>query len=281
MPLVLTPRTSATSGPLAVDIAGVLPVRLAGLAADAIRRLEVLADGRPCPLGDLFTVAGAADDRAIECAGDFSRVHRLAAGMQDGTVTVRGSVGRHAGAGMAGGRLVIEGDAGDWLAAGMTGGEVLVEGDAGDGVAAALLGDEIGMNGGVVAVNGAAGCLAAARMRRGLVGIGGGCGEAAAFEVRAGTVVVAGPVGRRSGSGMRRGSLVALSSVPEVPATFCRGAAWSPTVLPLLAARLARAGFRATRGLAPDAFGGVWQHWHGDLLSGGRGEIFHRPARAG
>jgi hypothetical protein len=54
------------------------------------------------------------------------------------------------------------------------------------------------------------------------------------------------------------------------------GAAWSPSVLPLLAARLARAGFRATAGRPADAFGGVWQHWHGDLLTGGRGEIFHR-----
>jgi len=281
MPLVLTPRMTADSGPLAVDVEGVLPARLAGLPLDAIRRLAVLADGRPCPLGDVFTVAGGADDLVVECAGDFSRVHHLAAGMQAGVVAVRGSVGRHAGARMAGGRLTITGDAGDWLAAGMTGGEVLVEGDAGDGVAAAAPGDEIGVNGGVIAVNGAVGCLAGARMRRGLLGVGGGCGEGAAFEMRAGTVVVAGPVGRRSGTGMRRGSLVALSDQPDVPATFCRGAVWCPTVLPLLAARLAAAGFRATRGLPPDALGGVWQQWHGDLLCGGRGEIFHRPWQAG
>jgi hypothetical protein len=76
--------------------------------------------------------------------------------------------------------------------------------------------------------------------------------------------------------GMRRGSLIALSAVPDVPPTFSVGAAWSPTVLPLLAARLARAGFRATAGRPADAFGGVWQQWHGDLLAGGRGEIFHR-----
>jgi len=277
MPLVLTPRVRADSGPLSLDVEGMVPERLAGLPADAVRRLEVLADGRPCGLGDIFSVAGSADDMAVEWAGDCGRVHRVGAGMRAGVVRVRGSVGRHAGAGMAGGRLEVGGDAGDWLAAGMTGGEVLVDGAAGDGVAAALPGDDIGMNGGIVAVNGAAGCLAGARMRRGLVGIGGGCGEAAAFEMRAGTVVVAGPVGRRSGTGMRRGSLVALSAAPAVPATFCRGAAWSPTVLPLLAARLARAGFRATQGRQPDAFGGVWQHWHGDLLCGGRGEIFHRP----
>ena len=110
----------------------------------------------------------------------------------------------------------------------------------------------------------------------GLLGIGGCCGEAAAFELRAGTVLVAGRVGPRPGMGMRRGSLIALSAMPQPPPTFSRGAAWSPSILPLLAGRLARAGFRATAGRPADAFGGVWQQWHGDLLTGGRGEIFHR-----
>jgi hypothetical protein len=113
-------------------------------------------------------------------------------------------------------------------------------------------------------------------MRRGILGIGGACGEAAAFELRAGTVVVGGPVGPRSGMGMRRGSLVALAGVPPVPPTFARGATWSPNVLPLLVGRLRQAGFRPAGGATADGCGGVWQQWHGDLLAGGRGEIFHR-----
>jgi formylmethanofuran dehydrogenase subunit C len=276
MPLLLTPSTSTSDGPLSIDFERVVPDRLLDLDAAAVARFTVLADGRPCPLGELFAVHGAAADARIECVGDFSRVHRLGAGMQRGEITVHGSVGRHAGEAMAGGRLVVKGDAGDWLAAGMTGGEVLVEGNAGDNPAAALPGDDLGVRGGLIVINGDVGCLAGARMRRGLLGIGGSCGEAAAFEMRAGTVIVAGRVGRRPGMGMRRGSVIALSAMPDVPPTFGRGASWSPTVLPLLAARLARAGFRATAGRPADAFGGVWQHWHGDLLTGGRGEIFHR-----
>jgi formylmethanofuran dehydrogenase subunit C len=276
MPLVLSPSTTADGGPLSIELAPIVPERLADLDSAAVARLPVLADGRPCPLGDLFTIHGDPADGHIECVGDFSRVHRLGAAMTWGRVLVRGSVGRHAGAAMSGGMLTVTGDAGDWLAAGMTGGEVLVEGDAGENVAAALPGDDVGVRGGLIAINGDVGCLAGARMRRGLLGIGGSCGEAAAFEMRAGTVLVAGRVGRRPGMGMRRGSFIALSAVPEVPPTFSRGASWSPTILPLLAGRLARAGFRATAGRPADAFGGVWQHWHGDLLAGGRGEIFHR-----
>ena len=276
MPLVLTPSTPADDAPLTIELGGIVPDRLVDLGRASIERLPVLADGLPCRLGDLFTIAGDIADGQVECVGDFSGVHFIGAGMQSGRILVRGSVGRHAGQAMSGGTLTITGDAGDWLAAGMTGGEVLVEGNAGDNAAAALPGDDFGVRGGIIAINGDAGCLAGTRMRRGLLGIGGSCGEAAAFEMRAGTVLVAGRMGRRAGMGMRRGSLIALSSVLDVPPTFARGAAWSPTILPLLAGRLARVGFQATAGRPADAFGGVWQQWHGDLLTGGRGEIFHR-----
>jgi formylmethanofuran dehydrogenase subunit C len=241
----------------------------------------VLADGRPCPLGDLFVVTGDSLDETLICEGDFSRVHRLAAGMRRGAIEVRGSVGRHAAESMTGGVLTVAGDAGDWLAAELAGGTVRVEGRAGDNAAAALPGSRSGVNGGLVVVNGDVGHLAGARMRRGILAIGGSCGEAAAFELVAGTVIVAGTAGRRAGMGMRRGSLIALSTPPDVPPTFRRGAAWSPGVLPLLGGRLARAGYRAAATPPGGAgmyrlFAGVWQQWHGDLLAGGRGEIFHR-----
>lgn len=276
MPLVLRPITTPASGPLSIEAVTITADRLAGLAAADVARLPLAADGRPCQLGELFAVIGSAADGRVECEGDWSRVHGLATGMQTGEIVVRGSIGRHAAARMAGGSLTIAGDAGDWLAVGMSGGTVLVQGAAGDNLAAAVPGDDHGVTGGIVVVNGSVGCLAAARMRRGLLGIGGACGEAAAFELRAGTVVVGGQVGPRSGMGMRRGSLVALAGVPPVPPTFARGAAWSPSVLQLLVGRLCQAGFRPAGGPMAAACGGVWQQWHGDLLTGGRGEIFHR-----
>lgn len=272
MPLVLAPL-AGPAAPLSIELEGIVPDRLAGLDAEAIARLPVRADGRERNLGGLFAVSGDARDGRIECRGDFSRVHFVAAGMRCGRIDVHGAVGRHAGRGMAGGTLVVAGDAGDWLAADMSGGEVLVGGAAGDNAAAALPGSRWGMRGGVVVVGGRAGHLAGARMRRGILAIGGDCGEAAAFEMRAGTVLVAGRLGRHPGAGMCRGSLVALGAAPAPPPTFVRGALWQPSFLPLLLRRLAAAGFRPAAAVEA----GPWRQWHGDSLAGGRGELLARP----
>ena len=270
MPLVVRPRFSS-SGPLSIDLSGLVPQRVAAMSAAEAATLRIRVDGRPAPLGEVFELSGAADDLTIECRGDFSRVHRVAAGMAAGTIRVLGPVGRHAGEGMTGGLLDVAGDAGDWLACELGGGEVRVSGNAGDNLAAALPGSSVGMRGGLVQVAGHAGHLAAARLRRGVVAVGRGCGDAAGFEMRAGTVVVGGPLGPGAGLGMRRGSFVALDPQPPVPATFRRGAAWRPPFLPLLFRRLAAGGFAPTRAVSPS----LWRQWHGDFLAGGRGELLH------
>lgn len=275
MPLVLEPLPD--TGALAIDIGGLVPDRLAMLSPLELGRFEVHADGRPAELGSLFRIAGAAADGRIECRGDFSRVHFLGAGMGWGEIVVAGDAGRHAGERMTGGTLTIEGDVGDWLACEMAGGNVRVAGNAGDNAAAALPGSRQGMRGGLVTIAGAAGCLAGARMRRGVLAIGGDCGPAAAFEMLAGTVVVGGTVGPHAAAGMRRGSLVAAGGRCMPVATFRRGTIWMPTFLPLLACRLDAAGFQPGGGPATTVLTGPWEHWHGDLLTGGRGEIFQRP----
>ncbi|MFM9026109.1 MAG: hypothetical protein ACKON7_12360, partial [Planctomycetaceae bacterium] len=81
----------------------------------------------------------------------------------------------------------------------------------------------------------------------------------------------AGPLGPQPGLGMRRGTIVALGPAPVPPATFARGARWSPPLLALVLRRLDRAGFAPARA----ASGGPWRQWHGDPLAGGRGELFH------
>lgn len=275
MPLVLEPLPAM--GALSIDLGGVVPDRVATLSIDELRRLEVRADERPATLGSLFTVAGDPADGRIECRGDCSRVHSLGARMAWGEIAVTGDVGRHAGEGMTGGRLTIVGDAGDWLACEMAGGSVHVKGIAGDNAAAALPGSRHGMRGGLVTIGGSAGSLAGARMRRGVLAIGGDCGPAAGFEMLAGTIIVGGTVGPHAASGMRRGSLVAAGGRFEPPATFRRGSVWAPTFLHLLAGRLDAAGFTLGGGATRRALAGPWEHWHGDLLAGGRGEIFLRP----
>lgn len=274
MPLVLEPLPGGR--PLAIDLAGITPDAVGGLDLAAVGRLTVGADERPVALGSLFRIAGSAADGILECHGDFSRVHRIGAGMEGGTVAVVGPAGRHAGEGMRGGTLAIHGDAGDWLASDMRGGLVLVDGSAGDNLAAALPGSRWGMQGGIVVVQGDAGSLAGARLRRGIVAVGGRCGEAAAFEMLAGTVVVAGSIGPHGGVGMRRGSLIAAGEAAGPPPLFRAGSAWSPPFLPLLAARLDAAGFRPRGGSTKSLLAGVWRQWHGDPLAGGRGEIWLR-----
>ena len=278
MPLILEPRPDA--GALAIDLGGVVPDRVATLSAAETARLLVRADERPVELAACFRVSGDAADGRIECRGDWSRVHSIGKRMARGEICVRGPAGRHAGEGMIGGVLAIEGDAGDWLACEMAGGVVRVAGHAGDNAAAALPGSRFGMRGGLVTIAGDAGCLAGARMRRGVLAIGGDCGPAAAFELRAGTVVVAGTIGADSGSGMQRGSLVAAGLPGAPPTTFRRGAVWAPTFLPLLAARLDAVGFLPGGTSARQLLAGLWQHWHGDLLAGGRGELWLRALPA-
>ncbi len=272
MPLVLTPLSHGPAAPLSVDLRGIVPERVAGLGPTDVAMLPVAADGRPCPLGDLFAVTGDTTDATIECRGDFARVHFVAAGIGSGVMRVTGHVGRHAGQGMSGGRLEVQGDAGDWLAAHIEGGHVVVAGNAGHNLAAALPGAPFGGRGGVVLVGGSAGDLAAARLRRGVVAVAGNCGAGAAFEMRAGTLVVTGHLGTQPGLGMRRGSLLALTSHPHLPTTFRRGTTWRPTFLPLFFRWLRESGFGpAEAALAVPA----WRQWHGDALTGGRGELLH------
>lgn len=275
--LRLRPASTASAAPLSIDLSGIVPERLCGLAAAEVARLPIRIDGHAAPLEDAFAMSGDCADGVIECRGDFSRVHQVGAGMSQGRIAVVGDVGRHAAAGMTGGVFAVAGNAGDWLAAGMTGGAVTVSGDVGDNAAGAVPGDQHGMQGGRVLVGGRAGALAGSRMRRGLLVVGGGCGAGAAFEMRAGTVVTT-MVGRDAAVGMRRGSLVLLAPVlpgPPPAAGFSRGCRWTPAFLPLLARSLPRESTWET--VAARLSSGPWQQWHGDPIADNRGEILCPP----
>lgn len=270
MPLLLTLLPSVPPG-VALNLKGILPDRLAGRTRREVGSILIEADERPASLGDFFGIDGDSVDDSIELMGDCSQLHWVGAGLRSGRILVRGNVGRHSGEGLIGGRLVVEGNAGDFLAAEMTGGVVRVSGNAGDCVAAALAGSPAGMQGGLVVVEGSAGNFTASRLRRGIVAIGGDCGSGAALEMLAGTLIVAGRLGPQAGMGMRRGSIVALGPAPALGLTFRRGAAWRPTVLALVGSKLTREGFTAARGMHRDR---LYRQWHGDILSGGGGEVF-------
>lgn len=274
MPLLLTARADVIGRDVfGVDLRGITPDRTALAPAADVAKLEIAADARPCRIGDLFVVAGSSGDGGMVLRGDCERVHHVAAGMISGQVRVEGNVGRHAAESMRGGRVTVEGSAGDSLACGLQGGVVHVLGSAGDNAASNRPHDPRGLEGGIVLVEGSAGHLAGSRMRRGLLAIGGDCGEAAGYELAAGTVVVAGRVGPRAGAGMQRGSVIALGPRPEIWPTFARGTVWQPPIVSMVLRWLTQHGWQSAGGAAR----GPWQQWHGDALTGGRGELFCLP----
>ncbi len=270
MPLTLRLRDRLPAV-LTIDLTGIVPDRLLGMPNGEIARLAVGERGR-LRLGDCFSVDGAADHQ-IHLHGDLRHVQGVAAGMAAGVIEAFGTVGRHAAVEMRGGSLRVHGSAGDWLGCGMSAGSVLVDGSAGDHAAGWNPGAARGLSGGLVVVRGDVGHLAGERMRRGVLAVGGRCGDAVGFEMRAGTVVVAGEAGPLPGLGMARGSIICLGRetnlhAPGLGVSFSLGGIWRPSFFGLFARRLAAAGFPARW---PS---GDWQQWHGDILAGGRGEIF-------
>ncbi len=256
------------------------PVEVDGLTLAAVRRMS-LVDIERLPiscgnsrmaLAELFTVAGNPADGEIHFTGDLSGVHRIGAGMTEGTIRVEGNVGPHVGSQMSGGRIEVTGDAGDWLGAEMRGGRIHVHGRAGDRVAAAYPGSPRGMTGGELLIDGDVGDDLGTAMRRGLVAVGGAAGDRVGNRLIAGTILIGGRCGRHAGAGMRRGTIGLLGPSPELLPTFVRANRWRPPFMRLLIADLQRAGFPAT----DEWFDADLIGYHGDMSELGRGEILIR-----
>lgn len=243
--LVLTLRT-----PLAAD------ADLSGLTAEGWEQADaaamaarlILLDRAPLRVGDLCEVSGTAGS-TLALHGDFTRAHRIGAGLASGTVVVHSSVGDGAGLAMRGGRLQIHGHAGHQLGAapagakrGMTGGEILVHGSAGD---------ESGSG-----------------VRRGLIAIGGDAGARTARGGIAGTIYVVGTCGADTGLFLKRASVIVGGSM-AVPAGFREACTYDPAVVRLLQRHLRMLGFP----LPSVQLGGSWRRFSGDAGEGSRGEL--------
>jgi formylmethanofuran dehydrogenase subunit C len=256
---------------IAVDLAGVTPEALAGLALDEVRRTRVLHGNRREELGDLFAIDGDPRDLRWELAGDFSAVHGVGAGMAAGEIVVDGPLGRHAGATMRSGRIEIRGDAGGWLGAELRGGTIRVCGNAGDHAGAAYVGSPRGMTGGTIMVDGRAGQNVGERMRRGLIVVAGPVGDLLGTRMLAGTILAFDRCGVLCGAGMRRGTIGLLGPLQTtLLPTFRLACRARLPMLRLLAEELRAAAFApelSARLLEP-----VDLH-HGDLLELGRGEV--------
>jgi formylmethanofuran dehydrogenase subunit C len=200
-------------------------------------------------LGDLFDITGEPEGR-IRFVGDLQKADRLGAALNEGEVTVEGSVGQEAGMALAGGSLDIQGD-------------------AGPRAGAAPLGYKRGMTGGELIVRGSAGPEAGATMRRGLLVIAKSAGERTGLGMIAGTVIVFGTAGRETGLWSKRGSVVALGRITP-PATYSLACTYQPIVLRLMLARLsARYGLSVQR----KHLTGSYRRYSGDMAELGKGEI--------
>jgi formylmethanofuran dehydrogenase subunit C len=264
MTITLTLHTTPDV-PLEADV--ISPDRLAGQSAAAIARLEVYHGNQPAQLGDFFTVGGDGDED-VHVEGDLRRVKLLGFGMSHGRLTVHGSVGMHVGAAMRGGALVVEGDAGDWAGAEMAGGSLRIHGRAGHMLGSGYRGSAAGMTGGEIVVDGDAGNEIGGAMRRGLIAIGGRAGDFAGVNMIAGTIVVIGELGQRPGAGLKRGTILSLHDAHLLP-TYRYDCTYRPDFVRLYLRALSAAGLP----IPPEAIGGRYRRYSGDLVALGKGEV--------
>ncbi len=263
----LTFRLRATP-PVSVDASVLAPHRLAGLTPAQIEALEMELGNRSVRVGELFEVSGD-DPQHVVVENAQEQLTHLGAGLQSGTLVIKGDAGAYLGLGMSAGRIAVSGDAGVFAGCEMEGGSIEIGGNAGDWLGAALPGDKQGMRGGLIHVRGRAADRAADRMRRGLILIEGAAGACLGARMLAGTVIVKGSVGANPGFALRHGTLLLQSPPKELPATYNDCGQHALPFLTLLERELhARGGLEAFLPLPRTV-----RRYCGDLATGGKGEI--------
>lgn len=258
-----------------LEIEGLTPDALRDLSLAAIEQLSIFQGNRKLPLGEFFRVQGSAADEHHVWNGELAGVHWLGAQMKSGRIEVHGNIGRHLGSEMTGGEIHVFGSAGDWVGAELHGGLINVRGQAGDFVGSAYRGSLEGMTQGTIVIGGDAGNEIGHSLRRGVLFVGGDIGDFCGLNMRAGTIFVGGRSGIRHGAGMKRGTIAFLGTQPPpLLPTFRRACVYRPDIFPILFRHLRQS--QAT--IAEEILAAPFDLYFGDLLEGGRGEIFIRAA---
>lgn len=263
MPLTLTIK-SETRIPIEVD--EITPASLRGLSNTQIARLAIFHGSQQVELGELFEVAGS-EDGCVQFVGDLRSVHWIGAKMSEGEIKIVGNTGRHVGSQMTGGTIEVSGDAGDFAGCEMTGGSIRIRGSASDWLGGGYQGTTSAMNGGQITVDGHAGNGVGSAMRRGMICVMGDVGKLVGWNMRAGSIFVGGKHGLEPGTGMIRGTILLNgdSESERLPVTFERSGEFEPTFLPVLLKH---------HSIPPEHVRGAYELYCGDMLKGGRGEIF-------
>ena len=264
--------TCQSSSAIPIELAGVVPDRVASLSVAEIERLPIFFGKQELPLAELFQVQGDPAKARLRLLGDCRAVHWIGAGQASGEIVVEGPAGRHVGSEMSGGRIEVAGDVGDFVGAEMRGGLIRVRGNAGNLAGGAYRGSRLGMIGGAILIDGDVGHEAAHSMRRGLLAVGGNAGDLTGCNMAAGTVLLRGKAGIRTGAGMRRGTIGLLHHQADLLPTFRRACRYQPQFLRTYMLTLARWGWSFPKGLLDGSF----VRYCGDFLAGGRGEVLLR-----
>lgn len=271
MPIVLRPRTEIKF-PFCVQ--HVTPDRLHGKSPLEIGKIPISIGNRQSELGELFEVQSSPTGDLV-FDGDFRNSRFLGCSMKSGRIRVTGDAGYFTGQQMMGGQLLVEGSVRDYAGAEMSGGELIVAGNAGDFLAAALLGSKTGMNRGLIHIRGNAGSGVGYRMRRGFVVVEGNADSHLGWQMRAGTILCFGTPAESPpaiGQEMIRGTIVCPAHPQiELLPTFVPSYVGHPPVLGLLESQLSQAT------VGPDRIAALrrpYRLYSGDLLTGGRGEVF-------
>ncbi|MCA9214881.1 MAG: formylmethanofuran dehydrogenase subunit C [Planctomycetales bacterium] len=254
-----------------VEVEGIVPDVVRDMSIDDIRSIQAFHGNEKIKFGDFFDVDGDPTDGVMDWHGDLKGVHWIGAKMKTGRIHVHGCCGRHLGSEMSGGEIHVDGDAGDWVGAELHGGLIHVKGNAGHLVGAAYRGSARGMTSGTILVGGNVGNELGHTMRRGLIAVAGNAGDLVGFNMLAGTILVFGDSGIRHGAGMRRGTIGLFGACDRDPLpSFSPGCDFKPPALNLIFRHLDELGFQTD----PVFRSCSYRIFHGDLIEGGRGEIF-------
>jgi formylmethanofuran dehydrogenase subunit C len=266
-PLVLTLRGRPDQR---LDLAPLVPHRLAGMTEAEIEKIELQTTRRRVVVGDAFRLR-MGDAKQVRIEASCDRLDRIGQEMTGGEIVVDGNAGARAGRLMRGGRLTIHGSADPWAASGMRGGAFEIFGDAGDHLGGPVAGEVTGMRGGIVLVHGRAGEHAGDRLRRGTIVIESGAGAYAGGRMIAGTLVVLGRAGPLPGYLMKRGTIVIGDTIEELSPTFIDCGVHDLVALRLMADFVGGHSVRAGKLLRRSL-----RRFAGDMATLGKGEIFIR-----
>ncbi|HLK84052.1 MAG TPA: formylmethanofuran dehydrogenase subunit C [Xanthobacteraceae bacterium] len=266
-PLVLTLRARPDQR---LDLAPLVPHRLAGMAAAEIERVEVQTTRRRVLLADIFHLR-MGDVAQIRIEGACDRLDRIGHEMTSGEIVAEGDIGAQAGRLMTGGSLTVHGSVGPWAGSGMKGGTIDILGDADERLGGPIAGEIAGMRGGVVRVRGSVGERVGDRMRRGTIVVEGDAGAYAGSRMIAGTLVVVGRSGPLPGYLMKRGTIVLGKKAVRLSPTFI-----DCGVHDLIAARLMAAFIGSYSTRAAKLLSRPLRRFAGDMAALGKGEILLR-----